>query len=314
MGRLTGSVGAVTTGDDVSDSTRWILWSRDGRQGPVDSPARPATSGLSGRPSGGAGSGPSPARSAAALGEAADGRARQLEPAGAGLRSAVADAATDAHDASSPTGRLINEIIAARAVEVEYQPVFDVDNKQVVGFEALTRGPDGPLRSPLHLFAAARLVGRLGELDWICRAVALRGLLEAELHPAISLFVNVEPDSLIEPCPEDLLETIWEAENRLRIMIDLTGRTLSRYPREVLETVRRARAARWGVALSHVEFSAAGLALLPTIEPDVIKLDHPLLATGQGHVSAAITGALSEAERTGAALVVQRVEDESAAV
>jgi hypothetical protein len=129
----------------------------------------------------------------------------------------------------------------------------------------------------------------------------------------VSLFVNVEPDSLIEPCPDDLLETVWQATARLRVFIDITGRTLSRYPAEVLETVRRARAAGWGVAVGDVEFSASGLALLPTLEPDVLKMNHNVLTMGSGNASAAVSAVLSEVEHTGAVLLVERIEDEAAA-
>ena len=53
---------------------------------------------------------------------------------------------------AAASGRLgiesvITEIIDRRLVEVEFQPVVDVVHNQVVGFEALSRGPkDSPTR------------------------------------------------------------------------------------------------------------------------------------------------------------------------
>jgi EAL domain-containing protein (putative c-di-GMP-specific phosphodiesterase class I) len=189
----------------------------------------------------------------------------------------------------------------------------DRSRNQVVGFEALARGPQGPLRSPAQLFKAARRRGRLGELDWVCRATAFRAMLNADLPRSLSLFVNVEADSLIEACPDDLLPTIVEAESRLRVFIDIAGPTLTRYPSQVLETVRRARAAGWGVALDDLEFSPAGVAMLPTIEPDVIKLDQHTLSGGLVHAGSPVLAALAEKERTNASLLVKRVESEAEA-
>ena len=112
---------------------------------------------------------------------------------------------------SSPTG----------PIRIEYQAVHDTEHGQIVGFEALTRDPKGPCAHRSQLFAAAHAAGRLGELDWICRVTAFREMLDAGLPPSISLFVNVEADSLIEPCPPDLLPTVQEAEQRLRVYVDL---------------------------------------------------------------------------------------------
>jgi EAL domain-containing protein (putative c-di-GMP-specific phosphodiesterase class I) len=206
---------------------------------------------------------------------------------------------------------LIRRVVADRDVSVQFQPIRDAVRDQVVAFEALTRGPEGPLHRPDRLFAAARLAGLAGELDWVCRAEAFRLMLEAKLPPAVSLFVNVEPDSLIEPCPDDLLPVVWDATARLRVFIDVTGRALSQYPFEVLETVRRARAAGWGVAVGDVEFSATGVALLPTLEPDVVKVSHSVLTTAAGYAASAVAAVLSEVEQTGAMLLVERVEDEA---
>jgi EAL domain-containing protein (putative c-di-GMP-specific phosphodiesterase class I) len=212
---------------------------------------------------------------------------------------------------STADHELVEEIVQRRLITSEFQPIRDLRRNQVVGFEALSRGPKGPLRSPDRLFAAATAAGLVGQLDWICRATAFRTLLEQDLPPSVSLFVNVEPDSLIEPCPDDLLETIWQATARLRVFIDVTGRALTRYPTEVLETVRRARAAGWGVAVADVEFSASGLALLPALEPDVLKMNHAALNIGAGTACTAIGAALAEVEHTGAALLLQRIEDEA---
>lgn len=277
-------------------STGWILWSRDGQTRDEGTtrwdPRKGAKSEANREPED---------KSAPEATEVAP-----LSPAPEGARRG----GRRPQNGSQRT--LVDEIIENRSVEIEYQAVSDIRHGQVVGFEALSRGPQGPLRSPLHLFAAARAVGRLGELDWICRAAAFQGMLDADLPPSVSLFVNVEPDSLIEPCPDDVLKTIWQAEATLRVFVDITGRALSRHPREALETVRLARAAKWGVALNDIEYSSAGMALLPTIEPDVVKLNYQILASGLTPVAAATMATIAEAEHTGAALLLERVEDTSA--
>ena len=62
----------------------------------------------------------------------------------------------------------------ASNIEPVYQPIVDLRDGGVVGYEALARGrgDDGP-SSPEALFAAARAHGRVAELDRACREAAL---------------------------------------------------------------------------------------------------------------------------------------------
>jgi EAL domain-containing protein (putative c-di-GMP-specific phosphodiesterase class I) len=287
-------------------STKWILWQRTNEQQKAPRKAsgtplweRPGEEGPAAVP--GEGGAASPAEPPV---EDAQGAPAPTEARPASRAPARPIGASGGHE-------LIEQIVADRNISIQFQPIRDVVRDQVVAFEALTRGPEGPLRRPDRLFAAARLAGLAGQLDWVCRAEAFRLMMAAGLPPAVSLFVNVEPDSLIEPCPDDLLNTVWEANSRLRVLVDVTGRAMSQHPFQVLETVRRARAAGWGVATGDVEFSSTGIALLPTLEPDVVKVSHSVLTVAAGYATSAVTALLSEVEQTGAMLMVERVEDEA---
>ena len=75
-------------------------------------------------------------------------------------------------------------IIDGRAVRAVFQPLIDLASGDVVGFEALARGPAGSmLESPGALFEAAYGIGRVAELDWVCRAAAFQAAARAEPRP-----------------------------------------------------------------------------------------------------------------------------------
>ena len=98
-------------------------------------------------------------------------------------------------------------VLDQRMVHALYQPVVALDGRGIVGFEALARGPEGAgWASPANLFACAAAAGRLPELDWVCRAAAVRGAAAADLDPRVALFINVEPASNRIPCPDDLAD------------------------------------------------------------------------------------------------------------
>jgi hypothetical protein len=186
----------------AENSKGWTLWSRSGYRGPSEH--KPHSAGVATVPDSSA---PALANSPAAV-------------------TGTSRAAAPAHGGGSGGGTLIDQIIDERSVSIEFQAVHDIESGRIVAFEALSHGPQGPLRSPLELFGAARAAGRLGELDWVCRAAAFRAMLDAGRPPSVSLLVNVEADSLIEPCPPDLLPTVLDAGRTLRVFVDITGRTL----------------------------------------------------------------------------------------
>jgi hypothetical protein len=62
-------------------------------------------------------------------------------------------------------------VLDERALQPVFQPLIDLENRRVLGYEALARGPMGSaLESPAALFGAAYRAGRVAELDWACRA------------------------------------------------------------------------------------------------------------------------------------------------
>lgn len=59
------------------------------------------------------------------------------------------------------------------------------------------RGPEGSgLESPAQLFGAARVEGRLAQLDRACQQAAVVGARANRIETPLTLFVNAEPDDV----------------------------------------------------------------------------------------------------------------------
>jgi diguanylate cyclase (GGDEF)-like protein/PAS domain S-box-containing protein len=203
----------------------------------------------------------------------------------------------------------IHQIIADASVHSVFQPIIDLDSGAVVAYEALVRGPQGPLATPDALFAAARDAGVLAELDRACRAAAFRGAIEHGLLAPLTLFVNVEPQVLDTAPVDDLLALAAAAPGRLRIVLEITERALATRPAELLRTVQRVRALGWGIALDDVGADAASLAFMPLLRPDVVKLDLSLVQQRPSPVIAEIMNAVNDyAERSGAWVLAEGIE------
>jgi len=206
----------------------------------------------------------------------------------------------------------LDHVLGSGGVRAVYQPIIDLATGRTVGFEALARGPrDSELERPDRLFAAARASGRLSELDWACRAAALRGALDARLGRSVSLFVNVEPEAIQVPPSPEMLDLIAEAGRHLKVVVEVTERSLVSAPAELLAALSSVRDMGWGVALDDVGADVMSLALMPFVRPDVIKLDLSLVQHQPDREIAAIASAVdAQAERTGALVLAEGIETE----
>ena len=204
----------------------------------------------------------------------------------------------------------IDDVIDQRAITSVFMPVVRLDTFTIMGYEALARGPQGTkLESPGALFAQATAVGREAELDWVCRAAAYKAALEAKLPPSQSVFVNTDPTRLAATCPSDLATGVWRAESKLRVIIEVSERTLAASPAAVASAMQRARRVGWGLALDDVGTAPEALALLSVVEPDVIKVDLAALARREErHVALVVNTVLAEAERTDAVILAEGIE------
>ena len=206
----------------------------------------------------------------------------------------------------------LDRILEKRAITPVFQPLIDLRTNQVIAYEALSRGPAGsPLQRPDLLFEAARDLGRVAELDWACRAAALEAALEGKLGQGVTLFMNVEPDVLGSPVPDELKFVQRMAERSLRVILEVTERALTVRPAELLRALEWARERWWGVALDDVGANPDSLALMPFVKPDVIKLDFRFLHEQPSSELVRIMDVVhNESSRTGAVILAEGIETE----
>lgn len=206
----------------------------------------------------------------------------------------------------------IDAVIRNRAIRTLFQPIVHLQSGEVVGFEALSRGPaDSALESPAVLIESARVAGRLGELDWLCRARAMESVSASGLHPSLSWFINVEPAGLEIPCPDYLMSSFAQARTDLRVILEVVERDVEGQVTKLLHATDQARNDAWGVALDDVGGEESSLALLPFLQPDVVKLDMSLVRDVDRRAAARITAAVrAYAERRGAVVLAEGIETE----
>ena len=188
-------------------------------------------------------------------------------------------------------------------VHAVYQPIVDLRDGAVVGYEAFVRGPAGsPLEAPAELFAAARARDRVAAFDAACRDAALQGA--DGLTDDFALFINADADTLEGELPE-------LPAGRGTYVLEVTERALVERPEAVLRSLGRLRSAGWGVALDDVGADPRALALMPVVYPDVIKLDLGRLAQRSAADVARVVAAVgAESQRRQAVVLAEGIDSE----
>ncbi len=206
----------------------------------------------------------------------------------------------------------LERAIQDRLILPAYQPIVDLDDGRVVGFEAMTRpSAAAGFDDALSLFTTAEAAGRSVELDLACieRALAGADLLEADQF----LSLNVSPRTL--EAPEFSATRLLRLLDRAglapeRVVIELTERTAIADLDRARAVVNAIRSRRVRVAADDIGAGNAGLRLLTELPFDLVKIDLALVQAGDQSPSAvAVLRALLDlAARWGALAVAEGVE------
>ncbi len=209
-----------------------------------------------------------------------------------------------------PLGDSLDAVLSEQALQSVFQPLTRLRDGVLVGYELLTRGPGGHrLEAPLDLLLEARRTGRLSELDWAMVSSGLEAALALRSEAPLTFFVNVESDNLSAPVPPQVAELLRQAQRRLTLVVEFTERSLTQDPAALLRTAARIRRQGGGVALDDLGAEPASLALLPLLDPDVVKLDMGLVRRHQSREAAVVTNAVrAYCESTGAVTLAEGIE------
>jgi EAL domain-containing protein (putative c-di-GMP-specific phosphodiesterase class I) len=207
--------------------------------------------------------------------------------------------------ANEPEGGVTGVRFDADSIEPVYQPIFDLRDGSVVGYEALARGRNGSgPTSAEELFAAARAAGRVAELDRACREAALDSALKGGLGAPFCLFVNADAAALEDDVP-------GTPRAGFTLVMEVSERALTERPEPLLRALTELRRRGWGVALDNVGADSRSLALMPVLYPDVIKLDLRLLRDrDSADVARIVTAVGAEAEQRLATVLAEGIDSD----
>jgi EAL domain-containing protein (putative c-di-GMP-specific phosphodiesterase class I) len=237
--------------------------------------------------------------------------ARQILKA---VEMARRDALLEAGLRARERGAEVLELILHGNLITRYEPIVEIATRRPIGYEALTRGPEGSLlHTPERLFSQAKEVGLLFELDCLCRRLAFE---RASCIPrGAKLFLNCLPAAIGDPSLRDeglraILEKYqFEPEN---LVIEISER-------ESIENFAIFRELRdayhdLGVRIA-IDDAGAGYASLQAImeiAPDYMKADIALVRGIDTDPARreVVNGLRGVADRIGAEVIAEGIETE----
>jgi EAL domain-containing protein (putative c-di-GMP-specific phosphodiesterase class I) len=194
------------------------------------------------------------------------------------LEEAFADALRDREVDVQRHALQLHRVLELGLVHAVYQPVVDVIDLRVVGYEALTRVAPGRFETTDLLFKAATENDSLWSLERLCRRKALEGL--PELQEEELLFLNVQPDAIYDPELRDMafLSRLQEVGLHPRqIVLEMTEHSAVRDFPSFRRTLQHFRGNGFRLAMDDVGSGYSGLQAIAELAPDFIKADMGLV-------------------------------------
>lgn len=181
---------------------------------------------------------------------------------------------------SQRLGDQLQALIDANQLYAVFQPIFNIANNHIVGYEALIRGPAGTaLATPAQLFAAAANEGQLARLEYACREAACQSFMEQALPG--KLFLNMTPLAFTDSQYRDGVTMAILRKLKLdpeRVVFELT----EKQPLDEFELLTGAcehfQRQGFAVAIDDLGAGYAGLRIWSELNPDYVKIDRHFIS------------------------------------
>lgn len=171
------------------------------------------------------------------------------------------------------------KIIVERQIVTVFQPIVNLGSGEIIGYEALSRGPkESPLHQPNNLFKAAEIYDRIWELESLCRIKALEAA--SKINQKTLLFINVDPmifkdEKFKKGFTKELL-----VQNQIcsdSIVFEITEKTAIEDYKSFKRALDNYVNQGYKIAIDDTGAGYSGLKTLSEIKPHFIKIDMDLV-------------------------------------
>lgn len=173
----------------------------------------------------------------------------------------------------------VEKIIDNKEIYPVYQPIVSLNDGRIVAYEALSRiSIENPSINIVQLFEGASALGRLWELEKLCRTEAIKN---ATSKPkGVKLFINIDGNLLQDKnfqggfTKEKLAKCSLSASD---IVFEVTERSDFEDYERIKKLLKHYESQGYEVALDDLGSGYSGLNRLQHIKPRYVKIDYELI-------------------------------------
>ena len=156
------------------------------------------------------------------------------------------------------------------------QPIIDMKDRSVAGYELLTRSSCPGLHSPEDFLQFAKDVGIVNLVDMNAFKACARAT--RTLRPGQACHINILPSSLEYHMAEEILRMLPQGERLSNVCLELSEKELVQKPQLFAEMLQKLRAAGLKIALDDVGNGFSSLETILLVRPEVVKIDRALVS------------------------------------
>lgn len=171
------------------------------------------------------------------------------------------------------------DLLKNKSIRTVYQPIVSLVDGDIVGYEALSRGPkSSSLESPMKLFEVAEKFNRLWELELLCRLRALENGID--LPKGKLLFMNVNPNIINDKkfkkgTTKDYISKFGLSPTE--IIFEITEKKAVNNYKAFRNTIENYISQGYKIAIDDMGAGYSGLRMLAETQPQYIKIDMDLI-------------------------------------
>ncbi|TFH75244.1 EAL domain-containing protein [Gammaproteobacteria bacterium LSUCC0112] len=200
----------------------------------------------------------------------------------------------------------LNRLLADRLFHTVYQPIVDLAQRRLIGYEALTRFDMEPIRPPDKWFAEARRIAKEIDLEIACinSAVQFIPFLGEDCY----LSINASPEVLVTQEFHKIIALVQKD----KLVIEITEHAIIDSYEHLTEVINILREQGIRIAVDDAGAGYASFKHILALKPDIIKLDMSLVRNidTDFHKNALARGLMSFATAIGCRVIAEGVETE----
>lgn len=170
-------------------------------------------------------------------------------------------------------------IIKTTNIKSLFQPIISLTNGIVMGYEALSRGPQNSyMQNPEVLLKIAKECNKLWELEELFRSKALESISKKKQD--VKLFLNINPQIINSLKFKNSFTSEYLKKYNLDckdIIFEITERDEVKSINSFIETIEYCKNKNYQIAIDDVGSGHSGLNRISYVKPNYIKLDMELV-------------------------------------